>query len=84
MKSRDSPTNPRLWISCSAGSTSRTGSSLEAATPRDILHHIRSIATFEGSEPSLDPSILHRAAHAYFLVMEEEIQAGVSSISSNR
>lgn len=52
--------------------------------PRDILHHIRSIAAFEGFEPSLEPGILDRAAHAYFLVMEEEIQAGVSSISSHR
>jgi predicted ATPase with chaperone activity len=52
--------------------------------PRDILHHIRSISTYEGSEASLDPVVLRRAAHAYFLVMEEEIQAGVSSISSNR
>lgn len=52
--------------------------------PRDILHHIRSIAAFEGFEPSLEPDILDRAAHAYFLVMEEEIQAGVSSISSHR
>jgi predicted ATPase with chaperone activity len=52
--------------------------------PRDILHHIRSICTYEGGAPSLDPAMLHRAAQGYFLVMEEEIQAGITSISSNR
>jgi len=51
--------------------------------PRDILHHIISIASYEGSDPSLEPALLHRAAQAYFLVMEEEIQAGISSISTN-
>jgi predicted ATPase with chaperone activity len=50
--------------------------------PRDILHHISSICAFEGTTPSLEPSLLHRAAQTYFLVMEEEIQAGISSISS--
>ena len=50
--------------------------------PRDILHHIKSISAFEGSLPSLDPKLLQRAAQAYFLVMEEEYQAGISSISS--
>ncbi len=50
--------------------------------PRDILHHIRSIATYEGGEPSLDRSLLERAAQAYFLVMEEEIQPGIASIST--
>ena len=50
--------------------------------PRDILHHIRSIATFEGGKPSLHPALLQRAAQAYFLVMEEEIQPGFASIST--
>jgi hypothetical protein len=50
--------------------------------PRDIIHHIRSIATFEGGAPSLHKSLLERAAQAYFLVMEEEIQPGFSPISS--
>jgi predicted ATPase with chaperone activity len=50
--------------------------------PRDILHHISSICAFEGTNPSLEPSLLHRAAQTYFLVMEEEVQAGISSISS--
>ena len=50
--------------------------------PRDILHHISSICAFEGTAPSLEPSLLHRAAQTYFLVMEEEVQAGISSISS--
>jgi predicted ATPase with chaperone activity len=52
--------------------------------PRDIIHHISSISTFEGIPPSLDPTLLHRAAESYFLVMEEEIQPGISSISSQR
>ncbi|MBT8398311.1 MAG: ATP-binding protein [Gemmatimonadetes bacterium] len=50
--------------------------------PRDILHHIRSIATFEGRPPSLEPDLLQRAAQSYFLVMEEEVQAGITSIKS--
>jgi len=52
--------------------------------PRDILHHISSIAVFEGIPPSLDPTLLHRAAESYFLVMEEEIQPGIASISTQR
>lgn len=50
--------------------------------PRDILHHISSISTFEGSLLSLDPALLQHAAQTYFLVMEEEYQAGITSISS--
>ncbi len=50
--------------------------------PRDILHHIRSICAFEGTTPSLEPSLLQRAAQTYFLVMEEEVQTEISSISS--
>lgn len=52
--------------------------------PRDILHHVRSISSFEGGPLALDSVLLQRAAKAYFLVMEEEYQAGVSSISSSR
>lgn len=50
--------------------------------PRDILHHIRSIASYEDRSPALEPDLVRRAAHSYFLVMEEEIQAGITSISS--
>ena len=50
--------------------------------PRDILHHISSICAFEGATPSLEPSLLQRAAQTYFLVMEEEVQTEISSISS--
>jgi SpoVK/Ycf46/Vps4 family AAA+-type ATPase len=50
--------------------------------PRDILHHLSSITTYEGKGLSLDPEVLNRAAHSYFLVMEEEFQGGVSSITS--
>ena len=52
--------------------------------PRDILHHIESISAFEGIPPSLDPGLLKRAVGAYFLVMEEEYQASITSISSSR
>jgi len=52
--------------------------------PRDILHHVRSMANFRGIEPTLDPSLLHQAAQSYFLVMEEEIQSGISSITTHR
>jgi predicted ATPase with chaperone activity len=52
--------------------------------PRDILHHMQSIATYEGLSPSLSPELLRKAAQTYFLVMEEEYQAGISSISSSR
>jgi predicted ATPase with chaperone activity len=48
--------------------------------PRDIIHHIRSIAMFEEGEATLHPALLGRAAQAYFLVMEEEIQPGIASI----
>lgn len=51
--------------------------------PRDIIHHIRSIATFEGSPPSLETSTLQRAAQAYFLVVEEEIENGIAPILAN-
>jgi predicted ATPase with chaperone activity len=47
--------------------------------PRDILHHVRSLATFEEREPTLEPSLLHRAARSYFLVMEEDYQVGIPS-----
>jgi len=52
--------------------------------PRDILHHITSISSYEGHIPSLEPTLLQRAAQAYFLVMEEEYQAGIAPISSKR
>ncbi len=52
--------------------------------PRDILHHITSISSYEGHIPSLEPTLLQRAAEAYFLVMEEEYQPGIAPISSKR
>ena len=51
--------------------------------PRDILHHIRSVSSFEGRHPTLEPALLDKAARSYFLVMEEEYQPWVSSISSH-
>lgn len=52
--------------------------------PRDILHHLQSIAAYQGSSPTLNPELLHKAAQTYFLVMEEEYENGISSISSTR
>jgi hypothetical protein len=51
--------------------------------PRDILHHLQSIAAYEGSPPAFTPELLQKAAQTYFLAMEEEYEAGVSSISSS-
>lgn len=39
--------------------------------PRDILHHIKSMAAFWEVEPRLESSLLRRAVRSYFLVMEE-------------
>lgn len=39
--------------------------------PRDILHHVTSLAAFWCVEPSLEPSLLRRAVRSHFLVMEE-------------
>jgi len=61
----------------------RYGITPRGCHPRDILHHIQSIATFEGGVTSLHPSLLQRAAQAYFLVMEEEIQPVISSIPTS-
>jgi len=61
----------------------RYGITPRGCHPRDILHHIQSIATFEGGTPSLHKGLLERAAQAYFLVMEEEIQPGFNSISTS-
>lgn len=49
--------------------------------PRDILHHIQSIASYEGLTPSLEEGLLRRAAMNYFLVMEEEFQPGIAAIT---
>jgi predicted ATPase with chaperone activity len=50
--------------------------------PRDILHHVSSISAYNGVPTSLDPDLLQHAAQTYFLVMEEEYQARITSISS--
>jgi predicted ATPase with chaperone activity len=39
--------------------------------PRDILHHVTSIAAFLGVEPELGGDLLRRAVGSYFMVMEE-------------
>jgi predicted ATPase with chaperone activity len=51
--------------------------------PRDILQRIKAVADYEGREPTLEPAALRQAVHSYFLVMEEEYQAGVPSVTSH-
>lgn len=57
------------------------GMSPRGCHPRDLLHQVRSVADFKEIPTALEPDLLHRAAHSYFLVVEEEYQAGVPSIS---
>jgi predicted ATPase with chaperone activity len=57
------------------------GLSPRGCHPRDLLHQVRSLAEFEGVPTALEPDLLRRAAHSYFLVVEEEYQAGVPSIT---
>jgi predicted ATPase with chaperone activity len=59
------------------------GLSPRGCHPRDLLHQVRSLAEFEGVPTALEPGLLRRAAHSYFLVVEEEYQVGVPSISGH-
>jgi predicted ATPase with chaperone activity len=45
--------------------------------PRDLIKQIQAAAAFKGVEARLEPAAIHQAAHSYFLVTEEEFQAGV-------
>ncbi|MDX1646597.1 MAG: hypothetical protein R3304_05600 [Longimicrobiales bacterium] len=45
--------------------------------PRDILKRIQAVAEYEGVEARLEPEALRQAVDSYFLVMEEEYQAGI-------
>ena len=56
------------------------GFSPRGCHPRDIIHQIQSMAGFKGIPATLSPELLHRAARSYFLVVEEEYQAGVPSM----
>ena len=47
---------------------------------RDLIKQIQAAAAFKGVEPRLEPAAIHQAAHSYFLVTEEEFQAGVVGI----
>ena len=58
------------------------GFSPRGCHPRDLLHHIQTIAKFGDVEPNLGKEFLHRAARSYFLVVEEEYQGGVPSIKT--
>lgn len=51
--------------------------------PRDILHHLASVSMYEGEPVQLEAELLHRAARSYFLVMDEEYKAEITSISSH-
>ncbi len=51
--------------------------------PRDILGHLRDIATFQGIDPTLSPSLLRQACDSYFVAIdlgpkkgEERIEEG--------
>ena len=57
------------------------GLSPRGCHPRDLLLQVRSLAEFEEVPTTLTPDLLRRAAHSYFLVVEEEYQAGVPSIT---
>lgn len=45
--------------------------------PRDLIKQIQAAAAFKGVEPQLEAAAIHQAAHSYFLVTEEEFQAGI-------
>ena len=55
------------------------GFSPRGCHPRDLVKQIQAFAAYMGSEPKLDPESLHRAAHSYFLVTEEEYSSGIPS-----
>ncbi len=47
--------------------------------PRDLIKQVQAMAAFLGIEPELDAESVHRAAHSYFLVTEEEFTTGIPS-----
>jgi predicted ATPase with chaperone activity len=47
--------------------------------PRDLIKQIQAMSAFLGIEPALDAESIHRAAHSYFLVTEEEFTTGIPS-----
>jgi hypothetical protein len=51
--------------------------------PRDLVKQIKAKAAFLGIEPELDAPSIHRAAHSYFLVTEEEFSAGIPSMTAS-
>ncbi len=55
------------------------GFSPRGCHPRDLLKQIQAYAAYVGKEATLDPESLHRAAHSYFLVTEEEYSSGIPS-----
>jgi predicted ATPase with chaperone activity len=55
------------------------GFSPRGCHPRDLIKQIRAMASFLGIEPALDAESIHRAAHSYFLVTEEEFTTGIPS-----
>ncbi|MEJ2540971.1 MAG: hypothetical protein P8188_13535, partial [Gemmatimonadota bacterium] len=50
--------------------------------PRDLIGQVKAMAAFRGVEPELEPEAIHRAAHSYFLVTEEEFSSGIPSIKA--
>ena len=56
------------------------GFSPRGCHPRDLIKQIRARASYLGIEPRLDDESIHRAAHSYFLVTEEEFSSGIPSM----
>ncbi len=52
--------------------------------PRDLIKQIQAAAAFKGVEPQLEPAAIHQAAHSYFLVTEEEFQAGIPAFDMGK
>jgi predicted ATPase with chaperone activity len=50
--------------------------------PRDLIKQVQAMAAFRGVQPALEPQAIHRAAHSYFLVTEEEFSSGIPSLDS--
>ena len=58
------------------------GFSPRGCHPRDLIKQIQAMASFRGVEPALDADSLHRAAHSYFLVTEEQFTSGIPSLTN--
>lgn len=55
------------------------GFSPRGCHPRDLIKQIQAMAAYLGIDAQLDAASIHRAAHSYFLVTEEEFSSGIPS-----